>query len=42
MYSFHLDSRDELEMIKELMDEMYQPDEDPFEGLLGDLGISLN
>ena len=42
MYSFHLDSRDELEVIKELMDAMYQPDEDSLDGLLGDLGISLN
>ena len=42
MYSFHLESRDELNVIKELMDEMYEPDEDPLGGLLGDLGISLN
>jgi len=42
MYSFHLESRDELNVIKELMDEMYKPDEDPLDGLLGDLGISLN
>jgi len=42
MYSFHLDSRDELNVIKDLMDEMYQPDEDPLDGLLGGLGISLN
>jgi hypothetical protein len=25
-----------------LMDAMYQPDEDSLDGLLGDLGISLN
>ena len=42
MYSFHLESRDELNVIKDLMDEMYQPDEDPLDGLLGGLGISLN
>lgn len=42
MYSFNLADRLELETIKDLMDEMYQDDDDPLDELLGDLGISLN
>lgn len=41
MYSFNLDSRDELETVKEVMDNAYV-DDDSLEGFLGDLGISLN
>ena len=42
MYSFNLADRLELETIKNLMDEMYNDPEDPLDGLLGGLGISLN
>lgn len=42
MYSFNLADRLELETIKNLMDEMYNDREDPLDGLLGELGISLN
>ena len=41
MYSFNLDSREELEAIKEVMDTAYQED-DSLDDLLGGLGISLN
>ena len=41
MYSFNLESRSELETIKEIMDSAYQ-DNDSLDDLLGDLGISLN
>jgi len=43
MYSFNLESREELDAVKQIMDVAYKSDdEDPLEGLLGDLGISLN
>lgn len=45
MYSFSLQSRAELEAVKEIMDNAYQDeDEDDIDldDLLGDLGISLN
>jgi hypothetical protein len=43
MYSFNLQSRAELEAVKDVMDNAYQDDDDiDLEGLLGDLGISLN
>jgi len=41
MYSFNLESRSELETVKEIMDSAYQ-DDDSLNDLLGDLGISLN
>jgi len=41
MYSFNLESREELETVKEVMDNAYQED-DSLDDLLGDLGISLN
>lgn len=41
VFSYNLDSRDELEVIKEIMTQQYQED-DGLEDLLGDLGISLN
>jgi hypothetical protein len=41
MYSFNLESREELETVKQVMDSAYQED-DSLDGLLGDLGISLN
>ena len=42
MYSFNLESRQELEAIKEIMDGAYVDDDIDLDGLLGDLGISLN
>jgi len=41
MYSFNLESRAELNTLKEVMDNAYQED-DSLDDLLGDLGISLN
>jgi len=41
MYSFNLESRAELDTLKEVMDTAYQED-DSLDDLLGDLGISLN
>ncbi len=41
MYSFNLESREELNTLKEVMDNAYQED-DSLDDLLGDLGISLN
>jgi len=43
MYSFNVESREELETVKQIMDSAYKDDDDDsLEGLLGDLGISLN
>tara|TARA_B100000900_G_C20104701_1_gene523428 strand:+ start:91 stop:393 length:303 start_codon:yes stop_codon:yes gene_type:complete len=43
MYSFSLQSRAELESVKQIMDSAYQEDDDiELDDLLGDLGISLN
>jgi hypothetical protein len=43
MYSFNLQNRAELEAVKDVMDNAYQDDDDiDLDGLLGDLGISLN
>lgn len=39
IFSYNLDGRQELEVIKEIMDQQY---EDDFTDMLGDLGISLN
>lgn len=41
MYSFNLESRSELDTIKDIMDSAYQ-EGDSLDDLLGDLGISLN
>lgn len=41
MYSFNLESRDELETLKQVMDNAYS-DDDSLDSFLGDLGISLN
>jgi len=41
MYSFNLESRQELETVKSIMDSAYK-EEDSLDDLLGDLGISLN
>ena len=42
MYSFSLQSRQELDTMKTIMDNAYSDDEDDLEDLLGSLGISLN
>lgn len=42
MYSFNLQSRQELETIKTIMDNAYSDDDEDLEDLLGSLGISLN
>ena len=42
LFSFNLNSRSELEIIKEIMDEMYTESGGDLEDMLGDLGISLN
>jgi len=43
MYSFNLDSRDELEAVKMIMDSAYEEDDDQsLDDLLDGLGISLN
>jgi hypothetical protein len=41
MYSFNLESRQELDTLKSIMDSAYK-EEDSLDDLLGDLGISLN
>ena len=42
MYSFNVDSKQELEVIKEIMDEAYDNDNPDLDDLLNGLGISLN
>ena len=42
MYSFSLQSRQELATIKTIMDNAYSDDDEDLEDLLGSLGISLN
>lgn len=42
MYSFSLESRQELETIKNIMDNAYSEEDEDLEDLLGGLGISLN
>lgn len=44
MYSFNLQTRQELEALKEVMDNAYKDEDDDIDldSLLGDLGISLN
>jgi len=42
MYSFSLQSRQELNTIKNIMDNAYSEEDDDLEDLLGSLGISLN
>jgi hypothetical protein len=41
IFSYNLQSKEELEVVKEIMTSQFESD-DPFEDLLGDLGISLN
>ena len=42
MYSFSLQSRQELETMKTIMDNAYSDEDEDLEDLLGSLGISLN
>jgi hypothetical protein len=44
MYSFNIQSRHELDALKEVMDSAYQDEDDEIDldDFLGDLGISLN
>ena len=43
MYSFNVESREELETVKQIMDSAYKDDDETsLEDLLGGLGISLN
>jgi len=42
MYSFSLQSRQELETMKTVMDNAYSDEDEDLEDLLGSLGISLN
>ena len=41
VFSYNLDSRGELEMVKDIMDSQFKDDES-LDDILGDLGISLN
>ena len=42
VFSYNLDSKLELEMVKEIMDQQFEDPNDDIDNLLGDLGISLN
>ena len=42
VFSYNLDSKLELEMVKEIMDQQFEDPDDDIDNLLGDLGISLN
>ena len=42
LFSYNLDSRDELEVIIDVMRETYTDDNDGLSDMLSDLGISLN
>jgi len=42
VFSYNLDSKLELEIIKEIMDSQFEDPDDNIDKLLGDLGISLN
>ena len=42
VFSYNLDNRDELEVIKEIMTQQYEDEDFDLDDLLGDLGISLN
>ena len=42
IFSYSLDSQEELEIIKELMQKQFSDPDDDIDTLLGDLGISLN
>lgn len=42
VFSYNLDSKLELEMVKDIMDSQFEDPDDDIDNLLGDLGISLN
>jgi len=42
VFSYNLDSKMELEIVKDIMDKQYEDQDDDIDKLLGDLGISLN
>lgn len=42
VFSYNLDSKLELEMIKDIMDYQFEDPDDDIDKLLGDLGIHLN
>lgn len=42
VFSYNLDSKLELEMVKEIMDQQFEDPDDDLSSLLGDLGIHLN
>tara|TARA_R100001440_G_scaffold71944_1_gene95311 strand:- start:8869 stop:9174 length:306 start_codon:yes stop_codon:yes gene_type:complete len=42
VFSYNLDSRLELEMVKGIMDQQFEDPEGDIDDILGDLGISLN
>ena len=42
LFSYNLDSRDELEIIIDVMNNTYEDDGGELRDMLGDLGISLN
>lgn len=42
VFSYNLDSKLELEMVKEIMDQQFEDPDEDLSDLLGDLGISLN
>ena len=42
VFSYNLDSKLELEMVKDIMDQQFEDPNDEIDNLLGDLGISLN
>lgn len=42
LYTFNLESSQELEMVQDLMKQLYDQENLDLDGMLGDLGISLN
>lgn len=42
VFSYNLDSSDELEIMKEIMTHQFQDESDNLDDLLGEMGISLN
>lgn len=42
VFSYNLDSRIELEMVKDIMDQQFQDPDDEIDDILGELGINLN
>lgn len=42
LFSYNLDGKIELEMVKDIMDQQFSDSDEDLDQLLGDLGISLN